>query len=392
MARLWSSGAELNSTTLEGAVESGNTHPTISISVVHSGVYAYKHDFVSTFSSLMIYTFSSGIKKVYARIYFYVTANPPAQCYLLDIIGNSGLASILLQTDGTLQLHEEKSFTQVGNASSAISLNAWNYIELFVDTTTITSSILTARLNGSQFATGTFNLTNQGDAQKLEWGPSLYASGTYTVYTDDIAINDSTGSFQNSYPGEGKIIHLRPNAAGDSTQWTPDSGSNYARVNEVTPDDATSLVADSVLNDSDLYNCDDSGIGASDTVNVVQVGVRFRNDVADATTNFKVQIEKASGGTISQSSAITPNSTTWKTNATAVPNNYPLTLYQDPDSSNWTQSTLDSMQIGVQSSLIGVNKNQVSTIWALVDYTPSAGGTPLNVDTTGYASGIQIRS
>ena len=270
-----------------------------------------------------------------------------------------------------MDVRNEQTGTLIGSALSARDTAKWYRLELKVDATTVASTIVDARIDGVSFASGTTDLTGSDKPQQATFG----LSGAATLgdcFFDDIAINDSTGSFQNSWPGAGSIIHLKPNATGDSAQWTPTSGDNYTNVDEVTPNDATDLVADSVLNDSDLYNVADSGIGASDTVNVVQVGVRFRNDVADATTQFKVQAEKASGSTIAQSTAITPNSTTWKTNATATPFNYPLTLHQDPDSSNWTQATLDTMQIGVKSTLIGVNKNQVSTVWALVDYTPAA--------------------
>src|SRR3990172_6946830 len=62
-------------------------------------------------------------------------------------------------------------------------------------------------------------------------------------YFDDIAINSSTGSFQNSYPGAGRIVALRPNAAGDSADFArggTDSGANWSQTDEVTPTVRTS--------------------------------------------------------------------------------------------------------------------------------------------------------
>src|SRR5260221_455738 len=118
---------------------------------------------------------------------------------------------------------------------------------------------------------------------------------------------------------------------------------------------------------------DNSGLSSTDTVNLVAVGVRFADiTAADATASFKVEVIKTSAGTKSQSAAIIPNSTTWHSNAPATPWKYPLTLYQDPDSANWTNTTLDSMQIGYIDSAINVRVVAISTEWVLVDYTPLA--------------------
>ena len=383
MSRIWSCGFELNATS---TVELDFiTASKIQGIVVRSGTYAFKASANNDEARIRWSAANNGQGVIFIRFYLYIdtsffdTKEIAAACTFSGVTDKIGFK---LTSANKLQLFDFTNVSQIGSDSPALTSATWYRIELSIDTTTLASTVVEARIGGVSFASGTVN---------QDFGPTGFrifdaqsVSGIY--YVDDIAVNDNSSPGPTSWVGDSKIIHLRPSATGDSTQWIPDSESNYARVNEITPDDATSLVSDVILNDSDLYNVDNSGIGASDTVNVVAVGVRFRNDVADATTAFKVQIEKVSGGTISQSAAITPNSTTWKTNAVAVPRNYPLVLYQDPDSSNWTQATLDTMQIGVQSTAIGVNKNQISTIWALVDYTP-AGGEP-----TGVINPLYLRS
>lgn len=385
MARLWSSGFELNS--VAAAVEWVGTPagPTIVTTTVRTGTYSGRIPSLGSgtrkgFQAQFVSSVASG--PYFFRCYYNFTTLPSAANTIMSLVTTTGgstiAASITIDNTGALTLYNGSATTgtQIGSASSALSTGTWYCIELWYDRSPAGGSqILKARLDQSEFASAT-NLTITNQVLILFIGGNLNAEAQTTGdwYMDDVAINDATGGNQNSYPGSGKVLHLRPNAAGDSTQWVPDTGSNFARVNEVTPNDATSLVSDVVLNESDLYNVDNSGIGASDTVNVVQIGVRFRNDVADATTQFKVQVEKTSGGTLSQSAAITPNSTTWKTNALAEPRLHPLTLYADPDGAAWTQATLDTMQIGQVSTLIGVNKNQVSTIWAVIDYTPAAAG------------------
>lgn len=385
MGRLWSSGFGLNSTgsQVEWAATSGS--PTIQTSVVRSGTYAGQ---INSLSSGTIKGFFSRIGTgnatgpYFVRFYFYYSTLPSAdntifswqETTLTDRI------YIKLSSTGTLKLFDEDG--QIGSASSALSSATWYRIEIKADLSgSAGSHVVEAMIDGSAFATSSTRSISTGIKWYIIGGNLLSESQTTgNWYFDDLAINDNTGSFQNSYPGAGNIIYLRPSAAGDANSFatqtggTAGSSNNYTRVNEVTPDDATTFNGSNTTNQEDLFNVDDSGIGSGDAINVVQVGLRFRNNTADASTTVKLEAEKTSGGTIAQSSGISPNTTTWSTNTATGLNthkNYPLTLHQDPDNSNWTQSTVDSMQIGYKITTGGTNRIDVSTLWAIVDYTPT---------------------
>jgi|GEM_PF-1292370 len=386
MARLWSSGFEQNSLSTEFWANTGS--PIIQTGIVRSGTYAAKYAVTGGFNSYHQMRFN-GVstptnKKAYIRAYAYTTSYPTViNNSLLKIFsynGSNQLLAVRVKTDGTLILFDLVNSAQVGSASVALPLSSWNRIELSLDFTTITATVVTVYLNGTQFATGTVNWSNAASFEPgfLQWGMELASSSTWAVYFDDLAVNDNGGLSQNSLPGEGSIIHLKPNAAGDvntfatQTGGTAGSSNNFTRVDEVTPDDATSFNGSSTLNQQDLFNVSDSGIGASDTVNVVSVGARLRNNVVDATTAIKLEIEKTTGGTIAQSAAIIANTTTWANNNPSFSNNnYALSTYQDPDGAAWTQSTLDTMQIGYKLTTGGTNRIDVSSVWALVDYTPA---------------------
>lgn len=389
MARLWQSGFELNSSTEWTNIASS---PSIQSTVVRSGTYSGRITSLSSGAAKgFLHQYFSGVTNgpYYARFYFRVDTLPSAANQFFCLSPNTTLAqpgqpAFRLTSSGTVQMFNNGS--QVGSDSSALSTGVWYQMEMFADKTPAAGSeILTGRIDGVTFATSS-SLSIPSSTASIVVGGNL-ASEAQTQgdwYFDDVAINDTTGSFQNSWPGEGKIMHLKPNATGDSNGFTVGVGgvagqaNNYTRVQEVTPDNATTYNGSSTLNAEDLFNCEDSGLNGSDTVNVVAVGVRMANLVsADATAAFKLEIEKTSGGTKAQSAALIPNSTTWRTNAAAVPRNYSLVTYQDPDSSNWTNSTLDSMQIGYIQTATNVQSIAVSTIWASVDYTPSAGGTAI---------------
>lgn len=402
MARLWSSGFELNTTTTDVEWGAALSTPSIQTGTVRTGTYALEiTSLASGTGKGLPYTFVSANANgpYYCRFYFRYATLPTANNTILRI-GSSGpaeLVNIKLSSTGVLRLFN--TTTQVGSDSSAINVNTWYRVEVLFDATGgAGAGIARARIDGVEFAAST-SLTYGAGVNKIIVGGNLALTAeTQTTgdwFFDDIAINDSNGSFQNSYPGAGSIIHLKPNAAGDSNGFlvqvggTAGSANNYTRVNEVTPDDATTYNGAALLNAEDLFNVDDSGIGGADTVNVVAVGARMADLVgADATAAFKLEIEKTSGGTKSQSSTIIPNSTSWLTNASASPRNYALTTYQDPDSSNWTKTTLDSMQIGYTQTATNVQTIAVSTVWALVDYTPLASPAPNVSDTSAVTESV----
>jgi hypothetical protein len=310
----------------------------------------------------------------YLRVYVRIDSLPAATITIIRLADDSSnrCAQIQLTSTGTLILQDING-TQVGSPSTARTIGVWYRIELELDATSSPGS-LSARIDGATaFASGASSA--QAPWSRVVLGP--VTTTTCDLYFADVAINDVSGSLQNSWPGDGVVITKAPSAAGDANAWnntanTAGGTGNFDLVNELPPNDATDMVQGGTLNIEDLYNLPSFGVGANDTINVVMVGARFRNNIADATAAFKLECEKTSGGTIYQSAAIIPNSTSWRTNDPNVPRNYPIILHLDPDGSAWTPGTLDSMQVGIKQTATGTNRLQMSSIWAAVDYTPAA--------------------
>lgn len=376
MARLWHGGAELNSTTDGMEVDTNSGTMSISSTTVRSGTYSWRtNPSASTGFFRKQISGSDQNKGGYLRAYVRIATLPGTTIQLLRFssTANTHLASIRLTSTGTLTLNNAAN-TQVGSASSALSTNTWYRIELKCDSTAATGT-LDGRIDGVSFASG--NNSSRGSWARILWG-AITPNSTCDIFFDDIALNDDQGSAQTSFPGDEKLIVLRPDSAGDSNQWLQTAGgagasTNYQLVDEVTPNNATDYIQSTTLNDIDFYNCGASGINSYDTVNVVTVHGRMTNDTADATSAVKLRIEKNGSGTVSEGSAIIPNSTTWMTDgatATFLPT---LVLYTDPDTSAWTSTTLDSMQIGAKLTADTANKILISALWAYIGYTP---GTP----------------
>lgn len=371
MARIKSLGFELNSHTADVELDTGSgTGSALVSTLAASGAYSNR---ITTAAANRnnVYTYRSAAtqESMFYRFRIRVVSAPSADVPIVVMRGLSTAdrVGIRLTTGLTLQLFNEEDAAQVGSDSSALVLNTWYLVEFSVDTTTLATTAVEARLNTSSFASGSVNLASAG--MRLVWGATA-GSVTVDYYIDDIAINSSSGSFQNSWFGGGKIIHLKPNAAGDASDWTND----YTYVDEVTPDDATTLVSSNTLDQIDDHNIEPPVyLGTSDTINVVQVGCRFNGAGASANASFVLRIKASASGTVEESGAITPSNTTWVTNTSATPFNYSLTLYDLPGASTtaWTKADLAAAQIGYRLSATSTNAAQISTVWLLVDYTPA---------------------
>jgi hypothetical protein len=386
MARLLTEGFELQSLTAGLGVTTKTGSPTINTTTFRGGVAAMRCNPTAATSFIGInHTTSNNL--IYVRFAVYIATLPAGTIIIArtDETAYDFLGAIKLTSTGTLQLWSittvgPSTAVQIGADSAALSTGAWHVVTFFMNTTTASSWPCTAAVDGTTFVNTTLTSVNDSNFGINKLWIGAINTATCDLYFDDIALNDSSGTSQTGLPDwNAKVIRMLPDSAGDANTFATQTGgtagatNNFTRVDEITPDDATSFNGSNTLNQTDMLNVAASGIGASDTVNVVHVGARFANNVADAATAIKFQIEKAASGTKALSSAIIPNSVTWKTNSTSQVGIHPITLYKDPDGVNaWTQTTLDSMQIGYIISTGGTNAIDVTDIWADVDYTPAA--------------------
>lgn len=394
MGRLWSSGFELNSLTAGVEFNSiAGGGGTIQTTTVRSGTYALQITSLTSATTKGVgHTYNSpeSTGNFYFRAYLRVATFPSAEnrIMLLDdtILApfSTPMTYLTLDNVGTIKLYDEDG--QITGTTTIASGN-WYCVEFHVNTTPAAGShVVEARVDGSTFASlSNRNIVSTNQHLILVLGGNLNAEAQTTGnwYFDDIAINNSAGSVQNSWPGPGKIVYLRPNGDGDNHAWqTPSfvagTANNYLNADEVTPDDITTyLQAPGVAPAIDDYQIDNTpaAIGATDSISVVQVGVRYRAGGAGTGDGFAVRVKKTSGGTVSESATITPANATWVTNANSPPRTYPLTLYADPDGTPWTKSTLDTAQIGInEKNTTGAFEADVTAIWMVVDFTPAVVG------------------
>lgn len=245
MARQVTSGLELRDivstqTTAPDGVIFGPGTPVVETTIVRSGSASLKC--AGTNGTGVKFTLITAITlgtDAFARVYIYVpTGGLPTSSTNQAVLafGTTTIATafaIRLETNGTLTLRSWNgtSLAQQGSASSAITLDAWNRIELRGNTGTGSIDQCEGRLNGVSFASASgLSITDEQILNVLVGNNSSSGTGVGTIiYIDDIAVNDSTGSFQNSFPGEGRVVLAVP--ASDSavgTGWTLGTGTAIA--------------------------------------------------------------------------------------------------------------------------------------------------------------------
>lgn len=382
MARLWMSGAELNSLTVGmewSDVTNTSGELTIVASPVHSGAFALRctgvvSGQVTGVEHVVISPAGDG--PAWFRVYFRYATLPSADNTIMAFNNSAGFTSLLvslqLKSDGTLELNDEDGV--IGSPSAVLSADTWHCIELKVDKTPAAGSeVVEARLNGSVFATSSARAISAGMFNVLCGGNmAAEAQTTGDWFFDDWAVNDSTGSFQTAYPGlVSGMVHLRPNAAGDTDAW--DAVTTFEDIDENPPDDATTIIASLTSGETHEVNIDatPAAIGAGDTIPVVQVGVRFTESVAtDPDPTFVLRCKASAGGTTEEGSTITANSTAWRTHIGPNPRLPTLTLYDLPGASTspWTKADLDTTQIGVRLTNSPVGLAHVTAMWLAVEY------------------------
>jgi len=386
--RLWSSGWELNSNTagVEFDTISGTT--ALQNTTVRSGSYAgqinvtaasgrFQHALAASATDMDIYT------RVYFR--FASLPNGNTKIYFIGRAAANSIAVVYNNTNPHLDLNlctntACSTYTTIGSSSNnSITTNTWYRLEVHYDSTKAAGSdIVQAKLDGTSFGSST--------AQTLAT-VTYTATGivvdtvTANMFMDDWAVNNTTGS----WPGPGKIIHLHPSSTGQNNDWTASAGTNYTTVDEVTPEDTDYVSTATINNIDDYYITGAASVitdGEAADINVVQVGVWSALDAAGSET-FTAHISNNISESTDTGSTITDTTSTYGIGDVASGVQYTLTSYDIPGSATekWTPAELDRSQIGINKTSSTAGQTvRVSTIWALVDYTPVADmtGTAVN--------------
>lgn len=259
---------------------------------------------------------------------------------LVDDIGTIHL-TIRCELNGAITAYRGDVATLLGTSSGTNILRSgyWSYVEVKATIDDSTGAV-EVKVDG----TSVLNLTSQDTRNGGNANVSQIRIGSHTgtgsySYADDVYVCDTTGSAPyNDYLGDVRVVMMVPDGAGDSTQWTPSAGANYAAVDETPGHDGdTSYVSSSTAGQDDLYTVGATPSGSSQ-VWAARVTATARKEGAGARD---IALLVKAGTTTDASGALTIPDTTYR--------EFSYTLLQNPDTSaDWTIADLDAAQIGIR--------------------------------------------
>jgi len=152
------------------------------------------------------------------------------------------------------------------------------------------------------------------------------------------------------------ILTLRPNAAGEYTEYTTVSGTaeHWDAVDDVTPDEDNTYIATATAGHRDTFNLENSGLPDVPILNV-RVHARVMKTTG-ATTKINLIIRTHDNDHLSEDMTLTWSYTTYYRDWAVNPNT----------GGSWTFSEVDALQAGVRSA--STTNHQVTQVYVDVTY------------------------
>lgn len=334
MARIFMTGLEAGSLNVFSAVNSG---AEVSTTQKRTGNYSLSIPSASDNATIAI---PGSPSEIYMRMGLYMTGgNSSYSRVFLRLMDTSDLTLITCYVDyNTMRIVIKRgtySGTTLGTSTTVISPDMWYLLELHV-VISDSSGVAQLKIDGNLDINASSVDTKPGTISNIG-SIIIGAYGSYVLYGyfDDIAINDTTGSVNNSWIGQGGIYALTPNGAGTSTQLTPSSGANYTCVDDIPPDDDTSYVESNVQDEIDTYAL--SASAGEGMISAVQWLARAKANSTGTTAVTRVL--RINGTNYVGGDNIVSTSYVYKTDI----------LEKNPDdSAAWEYTDLDAMEAGVK--------------------------------------------
>lgn len=233
----------------------------------------------------------------------------------------------------------------IGTITTSFPFNQWVLMEVHFKLDA-SSGVVEIKWDGNLVFSYTGN-TNPSSRVDILYMSMLmgFTGQNFQTWLDDLAVNDTTGTEQNGWCGDGVIVAALPNGNGDSSDWLGSDGNstdNYLLVDENPHNSDTDYVSAASTGLKDLYNLAAMpSIPSGSAIVLVQpIAVARRTDPATL-SNIDVGIKSGATEDFAASQALT---TTYALYAGEI-------YYVDPDDGMaWDETKVNALQVGIQSS------------------------------------------
>jgi hypothetical protein len=185
---------------------------------------------------------------------------------IFELCSSSGIQLTLSRHNATQQIRVTRGshLDTILLTLPVIPVNIWTCLEMHV-VCHDTAGHIEVLYNGETVGKFDGDTQNVGDNRLDYWRIGNSTVNVWTVampgYYDDLAVNDTKGSKNNSWVGQGGIYGLVPNGAGAYSELTPSAGANWECVDETPPNDDTDYVELDTVDHRDLYTHTDLPVG-----------------------------------------------------------------------------------------------------------------------------------
>jgi hypothetical protein len=248
------------------------------------------------------------------------------------ILGSLGI------NPATGKLHAYVNGIEVGVGLKALNLTQWYVVELHV--LIGDSGLVEVKVDGISDISYSGD-TKPGAASTVDLIRFWSDTAATLYYLDDLALNDTTGSQDYSWCGDGHVIYLPANANGDTSQLTGQDGNstdNYLNVDDIPSDGDTSYNEGSSAELYDLYNLAACGLASSAVILRVIPICESKDTVA---VGGKLALMIKTDG----SEYTGPDVTLLNTYSLCRGDEY---QYNPATAEDWTPTSLDALQVGVK--------------------------------------------
>lgn len=196
---------------------------------------------------------SSPKNELYFRGYVRVTNVGGSGSYIFSLMSSSniiiGITNISNTSTYGVYVRINGSLTSV--ATITLSNNVWYKIDFYIKLNSTTGAYEVRIDDIPQVSASGIN-TGDIVIDSIRYG-SIYDGATSCNYEiDDIALNDTTGTRNNSWCGSGTIVALKPKGAGNKSQWTSSQG--YAIAEASSNSTTINLTSHGLATDDVIYN------------------------------------------------------------------------------------------------------------------------------------------
>jgi hypothetical protein len=242
-----------------------------------------------------------------------------------------------------LELHlSSGDGTLIATSTSPLINNEWHHIQV---KTVLHSSAgsCEVRLDGVAVinVSGVQTASTSGSVTEL----SMSTDGSFDRIYDDLWVCDGVdasatqGRSNDTFLGDLKVSTLLPSANGDTTGWTPSTGTNHAALVDEVPPNTTDYISTSTSSTRDLFALGDLPGTAG---NVYGLRVNFYGLKTDAGASSVKPVIKESGGTVT-----TQTARALSTTAANYSGDFIFTLPSAP-TTPWAASDVNALQAGVE--------------------------------------------